>query len=204
MFSKSKINDPIETSTEAAKPVTAKPMMASVAKPHPSSATTASPIAPPARPATPSSGGPSIISPDLKVTGNLHTDGDLQIEGTVDGDIRAHMLIIGESATIRGEVVADDVVVNGHVIGRIRGGKVRLSATGRVEGDIQHTTIAIEAGAQFEGSVQRSDDPVNAPIGATKPTAAPAAPPAAALSQPKAVPNPATSKAVPNPAAKTG
>ena len=183
MFSKSKINDPIETTTDAAKPVAAKPVTTPAAKPHPSAAA-ATPATQPTRTAMPSSGGPSIISPDLTVTGNLQTDGDLQIEGTVQGDIRANLLTIGENATIRGEIVADDVVVNGHVIGRIRGSKVRLSATGRVEGDIQHTTIAIEAGAQFEGSVQRSEDPINAPAGA-KPAVA------AAPAQPKAVPNPA-------------
>ena len=94
--------------------------------------------------------------------GNLKTAGDIQVEGTVEGDIRAHMLIVGETATIRGEIVADDIVVNGRVIGRVRGLKVRLTSTARVEGDIIHKTIAIEAGAHFEGSVQRQDDPLSA------------------------------------------
>lgn len=190
MFSKSKINDPIETGTDAAKPVAATPVTASAAKPHPA-ASAAAPSATATRPAAMGSGGQSIISPDLKVIGNLQTEGDLQIEGTVEGDIRANLLTIGEKATIRGEVVAEDVVVNGHVIGRIRGSKVRLSATGRVEGDIQHTTIAIEAGAQFEGSVHRSEDPINAPKG-VKP-AAPAQP--AAMNQPTQMPKPAATKA---------
>ncbi|WP_134681201.1 bactofilin family protein [Paracoccus ravus] len=103
---------------------------------------------------------PSILSSDLTVTGNIKTQGDIQVEGTVEGDIRAHQLIVGESATIRGEIVAEEVVVNGRVIGRVRGLKVRLTASARVEGDIIHKTIAIEAGAHFEGSVQRQEDPL--------------------------------------------
>ena len=103
---------------------------------------------------------PSVLSPDLTVVGNIKTQGDIQIEGTIEGDIRAHHLIIGESATIKGEIVADDVVVNGRVVGRVRGLKVRLSASARVEGDIIHKTIAIESGAHFEGSVQRQEDPL--------------------------------------------
>ena len=83
------------------------------------------------------------------------------MEGLVEGDIRAHLLTVGESATIKGEVVADDVVINGRIIGRVRGLKVRLTSTARVEGDIIHKTIAIESGAHFEGSVQRQDDPIN-------------------------------------------
>ncbi|NDH02235.1 MAG: polymer-forming cytoskeletal protein, partial [Marivivens sp.] len=91
-------------------------------------------------------------------------------------DIRAHLLTVGETATIRGEVVADDVVINGRVIGRVRGLKVRLTSSARVEGDIIHKTIAIESGAHFEGSVQRQDDPLST-SGAAKPKmpAAPAA-----------------------------
>ena len=108
---------------------------------------------------------PSLISADLRITGDLNSSGDIHVEGVVEGDIRAHQLTIGESATIKGEIVADDVVVHGRVVGRLRGLKVRLTASARVEGDIIHKTIAIESGAHFEGSVQRQDDP----IGQTQP-----------------------------------
>ena len=113
----------------------------------------------------------SILSSDLTVVGNLRTTGDIQVEGTVEGDIRAHLLTVGESATIRGEIVADDIVVNGRVIGRVRGLKVRLTSTARVEGDIIHKTIAIESGAHFEGSVQRQEDPLatgRSPVGTVR------------------------------------
>ena len=85
----------------------------------------------------------SSLSSDLIVKGNLQTTGDIQIEGTVEGDIRAHLLTVGEGATIRGEVIADDVVINGRVIGKVRGLKVRLTSSAKVEGDIIHKTIAI-------------------------------------------------------------
>ena len=103
----------------------------------------------------------STLSTDLVIKGNLQSTGDIQIEGTVEGDIKAHLLTIGESATIRGEVVADDVVINGRIIGRVRGLKVRLTSSAKVDGDIIHKTIAIESGAHFEGSVQRQDDPLS-------------------------------------------
>lgn len=104
---------------------------------------------------------PSLLSSDLTIKGNISSSGDIQIEGTIEGDVRAHLLTVGESATIRGEVIADDVVVNGRVVGRVRGLKVRLTASAKVEGDIVHKTIAIESGAHFEGSVQRQEDPLN-------------------------------------------
>ncbi|MGR3269473.1 polymer-forming cytoskeletal protein [Thalassococcus profundi] len=155
MFSKSKINEP---GPKAEDPKPAAPEMP---RPAPQDFKASAPKAkPPA----------SVLSNDLHITGNLKTTGDIQVEGTVEGDIRAHLLTIGESATIKGEVVADDVVINGRIVGRVRGLKVRLTATARVEGDIIHKTIAIESGAHFEGSVQRQDDPLSpkgkAPAGA--------------------------------------
>ena len=94
------------------------------------------------------------------IKGDMKTTGDIQILGTVEGDIRAHLLTVGEGSTVKGEVIADDVVVNGNVVGRVRGLKVRLTSTAVVEGDIIHKTIAIESGAHFEGSVQRQEDPL--------------------------------------------
>ncbi|MBQ2262257.1 MAG: polymer-forming cytoskeletal protein [Loktanella sp.] len=150
MFSKSKINEPGPKATETPAPATAD------ASKTGSMATDYKAAAPKAKPPA------SVLSSDLLVTGNLKTSGDIQVEGQVDGDIRAHLLTVGEGATVKGEIVADDVVVNGRVIGRVRGLKVRLTSTARVEGDIIHKTIAIESGAHFEGSVQRQDDPLSA------------------------------------------
>ncbi|CAN5795390.1 polymer-forming cytoskeletal protein [soil metagenome] len=101
----------------------------------------------------------SVLSSDLTITGNVKSSGEITVEGIVEGDIRASLLTVGESATIKGEIVAEEVVVNGRVVGRLRGLKIRLSASARVEGDIIHKTIAIESGAHFEGSVQRQEDP---------------------------------------------
>ncbi len=155
MFSKSKINDP------AAKPATPEPEKTVPSAPTsaPKSDFTASAPKPKAPPST--------LSTDLTITGNLKTTGDIQVEGNVEGDIRAHLLTVGETAVIKGEIIADDIVVNGRVIGRVRGLKVRLTSTARVEGDIIHKTIAIESGAHFEGSVQRQDDPLNSGAGKT-------------------------------------
>ncbi|MEM6467363.1 MAG: polymer-forming cytoskeletal protein [Pseudomonadota bacterium] len=155
------------------KPKPPEPNPPSASKPStPSTATT------PAKPVTdtPSSApkpkpAPSVLSSDLTIEGHLKTTGDIQVEGNVIGDIRAHLLTIGEKAVVKGEVVADDVVVTGRVEGRVRGLKVRLTSTANVQGDIVHKTIAIESGAHFEGSVQRQDDPLttkSAPSAAKK------------------------------------
>lgn len=168
MFSKSRINEPGPKSaepetteaTEAEKPkMTDTTSMMSKSPSDLGSSGSPKPKA-----------SPSLLSADLTISGNLRTTGDIQVEGTVEGDIRAHLLTVGETATIKGEIVADDIVVNGRVVGKVRGLKVRLTASAKVEGDIIHKTIAIESGAHFEGSVQRQEDPISS---APKPLAPP-------------------------------
>lgn len=170
MFSKSKINEPAQKPAEA-KPAASENRLDSARPDALNTEFKAS--APKAKPPA------SVLSSDLHVTGNLKTTGDIQVEGSIEGDIRAHLLTVGEGATIKGEVIADDVVINGRIVGRVRGLKVRLTSTARVEGDIIHKTIAIESGAHFEGSVQRQDDPLTGNKTAPKPAASAAAAPAA-------------------------
>ncbi len=162
MFSKSKINEPGPKSGDSAK----KPAAADAGKTAGANPDFKSNTAPKTKPPA------SVLSADLLITGNIKTTGDINVEGQVEGDVRAHLLTVGEGATVKGEVVADDVVVNGRVVGRVRGLKVRLTSTARVEGDIIHKTIAIESGAHFEGSVQRQDDPLATGAATKMPTAA--------------------------------
>jgi cytoskeletal protein CcmA (bactofilin family) len=103
---------------------------------------------------------PSILAADAVITGTITCEGDIQIDGRVEGDVRAGSLVIGEKAEIHGEILAEDVVIRGRVFGRIRARKVQLSATSHVEGDILHEAFAVESGAFFEGNCRHSDDPL--------------------------------------------
>lgn len=103
---------------------------------------------------------PSIISGDLIISGNLLSGGELQVDGTIDGDVRASSLVIGEQATVTGEVMAEEVIIRGRVIGSVRGLRVVLAANCHVEGEIFHESLAVEPGAFFEGNCRRSEDPL--------------------------------------------
>jgi cytoskeletal protein CcmA (bactofilin family) len=104
-------------------------------------------------------GPPSILSENLRVKGDLSSVGEMQIDGAVDGDVRAATLTIGKSGGVTGTVTADVILVRGTVNGPIRGGRVTLAASARVTGDIQHETLTIEPGAYFEGHSRRTDRP---------------------------------------------
>ena len=103
---------------------------------------------------------PSLLSSDLFIKGNLTTTGDIQIEGEIEGNIKANLLTIGQYAKIKGEINSDEIIINGYISGTIRAKKVTLSSSAKVEGDIIHNTIAIETGAHFEGSIEKTDNPL--------------------------------------------
>jgi cytoskeletal protein CcmA (bactofilin family) len=111
------------------------------------------------RPGATRSGGESRIGADLVIIGDLVSKGEIQIDGEVQGDLHAANIVVGETARITGGLVADEVIVRGLVMGSIRGKRVVLQSSSKVEGDIFHSQLAIEQGAFFEGKSRRMDDP---------------------------------------------
>jgi cytoskeletal protein CcmA (bactofilin family) len=101
---------------------------------------------------------PSLLSGDVVVRGSMISNGEVQVDGKIEGDIRAVALTIGDSGSIKGEVVAETVIVRGEVVGSIRAKKVTLAASAKVDGDIIHSSLAIEANAKFQGQVKFVED----------------------------------------------
>lgn len=120
----------------------------------------------PKRPSAMARSGPSIISADVKMTGTIVSQGEIDINGQIEGDVRASALTVGETGAVKGEVIAESVVVRGTVEGRIRGRKVQLCTGAKVRGDIFHASLAIEPNAIFEGAVKHAQDPMaDPPVG---------------------------------------
>ncbi|MDE0795018.1 MAG: polymer-forming cytoskeletal protein [Alphaproteobacteria bacterium] len=104
-----------------------------------------------------SSGAPSILSAGMQVTGDIVSDGEVQIDGDLSGDIHCAKLTIGETGRINRSVVADDCLVHGTVVRQIKADAVTLSRSSRVEGDVMHGMLAIEPGARLDGHCRRLD-----------------------------------------------
>ena len=103
----------------------------------------------------------STISEDLTITGNVESQGELHLNGQVQGDVRCVVLVLGENAELEGNVVAEDVMVRGRLIGSVRAQKVMLQSTAHVEGNLFHKSLALEQGTHFEGESRPSDTPLS-------------------------------------------
>ncbi|MFQ6017624.1 MAG: polymer-forming cytoskeletal protein [Kiloniellaceae bacterium] len=103
------------------------------------------------------SGVPSIISPDLKIVGDLESSGDIQVDGRIEGDITSRTLTIGEGAMVHGALVAENVRIYGTVTGEVKATSVTLAKTAKVQGGIAHRSLEMEAGASLVGQLSHLD-----------------------------------------------
>ncbi len=122
-------------------------------------------------------GLPSIISRGLTITGDLASDGEVQVDGRVEGDIACVSLVVGLGGEVVGEVRAKSLRLHGQLTGQVLADNVFLAATARMVGDVYHQSLAIEPGAFLQGMCRRNDEVAEAPVAAI-PAAAPAEPPA--------------------------
>jgi cytoskeletal protein CcmA (bactofilin family) len=93
----------------------------------------------------------SVISKALKITGQLESSEDIQIDGTVEGDVRAVSVTVGTSARVKGTVYGETVELAGTVEGKIEAKKVVLTSTAHMSGDVIHQDITIASGAFIDG-----------------------------------------------------
>jgi cytoskeletal protein CcmA (bactofilin family) len=100
---------------------------------------------------------PSIVGKDFNVLGNIISDGTIDFDGTIHGNIRCHTLNVRKNGHVTGEIVANDVFVYGKVKGIIRAKNVYLYNGSRIDGIVMHETIAIEDGAFLDGKLKRTD-----------------------------------------------
>jgi cytoskeletal protein CcmA (bactofilin family) len=109
---------------------------------------------------SPASHGPSIVAQDVTIEGNITASGELHIDGTVYGSVRAKSCVIDMNGFVQGELIAEEIFIRGRVMGPIRGIHVNLYAGAQVEGDILNDTISIENGANIYGMISRAENPL--------------------------------------------
>ena len=108
-----------------------------------------------------STGVPSILSQDLVVTGDISTDGEVQVEGRIEGNIKAKSLTIGEQGAVNGTIKADTVYIHGKVTGKVDAVTIELTPTANVLADLKQDNLTIANGAFFDGKCTRKTKPAS-------------------------------------------
>jgi cytoskeletal protein CcmA (bactofilin family) len=105
------------------------------------------------------------------VAGDVVVDGALRIVGVVDGNIRCRSLEVGVGAHVDGTIVAERVSILGSVYGHVYADHLTLAVGCRVEADLFHGALVVEADTHFEGKSRRHPNPTSLmPVGWPLPT----------------------------------
>jgi cytoskeletal protein CcmA (bactofilin family) len=103
--------------------------------------------------------GDSNISNDLTIIGDVTSKGSVTLDGIIEGNIYCTSLIVTANGRVNGGIVANqEVTVQGQVSGTIRGRRVMLQSSAKVEGDIFHQGIGIEMGTRYDGTLRWTED----------------------------------------------
>jgi cytoskeletal protein CcmA (bactofilin family) len=100
--------------------------------------------------------------------GKIKSAATVRIEGQQTGDIDCTGdVIVGENGRVRSNISARDVVIAGHVQGNVSAkGKISVTSTGTLNGNILTLAFTIEEGGVFQGtSKMESPKPANAATG---------------------------------------
>ena len=116
----------------------------------------------------------TVIGVDVNVKGNLNNKGSIQINGTVEGEIRSdESITIGETALVTGPVIAKSILVSGKIEGTVTAHeKLEVDPTGSVTGDIKTKTLIFREGAVFNGTCAMADEKKAVPAEKTETPAA--------------------------------
>ncbi|HTT23959.1 MAG TPA: polymer-forming cytoskeletal protein [Candidatus Sulfotelmatobacter sp.] len=108
-------------------------------------------------PKPPNIAGMILIGKSFVIKGQVSCDGDLYIEGQVEGSVdpKGNRLTIGPDGRLKANVTARTVVVHGKLEGNIQASeRVDLKQSAVVVGDIVTQSITIESGAHIKGSIE--------------------------------------------------
>jgi len=96
---------------------------------------------------------PTTLGADAVFKGQLQFEKGVKLLGKFDGEISSEgQLVIAEGATLTGDVKAGSVRVDGQVKGNLHATtKVQLSASARLEGDVQTQRLEVAEGAVLVG-----------------------------------------------------
>ncbi len=100
---------------------------------------------------------PTIISIDVRILGNVVSDGMVDIDGRVEGNVKSETAYIRENGMIVGDVMAEEAHIFGSVHGVIKAKRVCIYPSAHIEGAIMHKSLSIEDGAYVDAQFKPFD-----------------------------------------------
>ncbi len=97
----------------------------------------------------------TIIGESVHVNGHFESNGNIIINGSVEGDIKTKgAILVGEKSKINANIKAEEMVIKGEISGNLKiNGYLSIKELAKIVGDIECAQISIEKGAEINGQV---------------------------------------------------
>lgn len=97
---------------------------------------------------------PNMIGPGTKIIGDINTNGDIRIDGQIEGNINSKgKVVIGTNGNVKGEIHCTNAEISGLLTGKVSATELLcLKANSKFNGEIVAGKLSIEPGAMFTGT----------------------------------------------------
>ena len=103
-------------------------------------------------------GNTSIISKGMSIKGNIVSDGILEIEGDVDGDVTGNIVTLRETSSVKGNIVAKILNIKGKFVGILKSEKINVSEHANINGTLEYMSLCVEDGAIIEADLKKTTE----------------------------------------------
>lgn len=98
---------------------------------------------------------PTIISSDVMIEGQIHSQGLIEIEGRIKGRIKGKSVILLEKGIVEGDVEAESLSIRGKFLGNIIAQNVNITNKANVVGTIEYGLLSVEDGAAIDAQFKK-------------------------------------------------
>jgi cytoskeletal protein CcmA (bactofilin family) len=95
----------------------------------------------------------TVISLDMRITGEVSFTGKARIDGTITGNIKGEHLILSKSGKVHGDLELISLVCHGSIEGNIKAQEVTIHPTANLLGNLAAENLSVEPGARLNGEI---------------------------------------------------
>ena len=95
----------------------------------------------------------SIIGEGIELSGEINTEGNIHIDGSMSGVIRADEVVIGPNGEFDGEIIADVLIINGIIKGKFSIKNLHIRKDGLLQGRAKYEILVVESGGKIQGEL---------------------------------------------------
>ena len=95
----------------------------------------------------------SIIGEGIDFSGEIITEGNIHIDGTMRGTIRANEVVIGPNGDFDGEIIADILIISGTIKGKFTIKNLHIRKDGLLQGKAKYEVLVVDIGGRIQGEL---------------------------------------------------